>query len=565
MDFERNIERKKLLNTFVVYLGASWAIIEAISFFIEKYHWSDEVFDYAVIVLGFGLPATLIFKWFQGSENSVKNRKTEWLLYAVIGATATYFLFSVNPSLTIENINAEINAHENSIAVLPFQNLGSNSEADFYGDGFADDIITSLSKISNLMVISRTSSFQYRDTNRSISIIREKLKVATILEGSFRVFEGKIRLNVNLVNSKSEENLWSESFTGEVDDIFSLQSEVANQIAKSLRVEFILPDKQGKVDPLAYEYYHKGKDLLKQKNISLSILDESHDAFEKAIKIDSSFAEAYVAAAETCMRYLYWGYSTYSDATLEVFDFIEKAKLYNADEASINGVLAGISFYNYEFSKAREYTDLAISHDPNSTFAYWIKSRTELVGGNEKETFSNYDKLIQLDPLTSNHLIDKYWLISIYRHYDQAVFKLKEYLAVNPNDNFAKWCLGYVYSLKGDYELAIKTYRSRVVDTKELNWGLGYALGKVGQKDKALGIAKYLIDKKNGGNFVPAYMIGYVYLGMNDLDNAFIWLEKEFIERGGWLSLMHIDPSFDHIRNDERYIALLNKINPMSN
>ena len=439
--------------------------------------------------------------------------------------------------------------------------MGPNSETDFYGDGFADDVITTLSKSSNFIVISRTSSFQFRDTNRSIKVIRQQLKVSTILEGSYRVFEDKIRLNVNLVQTNSEENLWSETFTGSISDIFSLQSQVAQEIAKSLQMELVESVEQVNVDALAYEYYRKGADLMRQKYISGNTLDESVEVLQKAIAIDSTFAKAHTTIAEVYLDYLYWGYDEYINVASKAKEHIILAQKYDADKGDVYGLLAGLSYFNYEWEKSDRYSELAKEYNPNSTFVQWVDMRNSMRRGNKLRALESAEMSITLDPLTATNLFNRGWILGFFKDFDNAVPFMLNRLTESPDDNFTLWGLGYVYLLKGDYEKAIKTFTSRSVNTKNTNWALGHALGKVGRLKKAQEVADYLIDKKNNESFVPAYMIGYVFLGMNDLDNAFLWFNQAYEERLGWVSLMLMDPSFDNVRDDERYLKLMRRVN----
>lgn len=296
------------------YLGASWVFIEAVNFFIEKYLWSDIIFNYTVIVVVFGLPGTLLFQWYHSKKIAQKICRQEILLHSINILFAAYFIITTSSGKAIDNTG--MIEEQKSIAVLPFQNLGANEDMDFYGDGFADDIIAGLSKIPDFVIISRTSSFQFKSSPKSINEIGSELNVANILEGSYQIFKDKIRINVNLVNSKSGNNLWSETFNGNLNEIFNLQNQIALQIANSLQLKLSEShrkriEQNRNVNALAYEYYSKGRDLLKQKYISKNTLDESVEALKKALEIDSSFVEAHIGLAEVYVEYLTWGYDEY--------------------------------------------------------------------------------------------------------------------------------------------------------------------------------------------------------------------------------------------------------------
>lgn len=560
MNIFSEIKRRKLLNTFVFYMGASWALIESLSFFIDRYSWQDSVFSYAITIIGFGLSGTLIFQWFRGAKQDDKTNKVEIVLQSVNLLVACYFIYGIATAPKSIKVN-EVVAIENSIAVLPFQNLGSNTDTDFYGDGFADDIITSLSKSSDFMVISRTSSFQYRDTNRSIKQIRNQLKVETILEGSYRVYNDSIRLNVNLVQTESEKNLWSETFTGNVRNIFSLQSQVAMQIAKSLQLELKTSKSERKVDVLAYEYYRKGSDLMRQNYISKNTLDESVETLKKAIEIDSTLVEALTTIAEVYIKYLYWGYDEYDNVAPKAREYIQLAQQYNVDEAEIYALLAALSHYNFEWEESEKYCELAKELNPNAILTYWVDAKNNTVLGRKEQTLSSINILLKLDPLTSTNAIYFSTIHGYFRDFDIAIDFFNKNLIKTPRDNFTLWNMGYVYGLQGNYTKAIEYYKRRTVKSKNENWGLGYSYGRLGEKEEAIRIAEILIQKKKSGSFVPSFMIGYVFLGASELDHAFYWFEKAYNEKLGWLGFIKSDPSFDDVREDVRYKQLLQKVN----
>ncbi|MDH5366444.1 MAG: hypothetical protein OEW67_05615, partial [Cyclobacteriaceae bacterium] len=516
---------------------------------------------YSIALIGFGLSGTLIFQWFRGAEQGAKTTRIEIILQSANFLAASYFIYGIATTPMSIKVVENVDAIENSIAVLPFQNLGSNNDTDFYGDGFADDIITSLSKSSDFMVISRTSSFQYRDTNRSIKQIRNQLKVETILEGSFRVHEDKIRLNVYLVQTESEKNLWSETFTGNVRDIFSLQSLVAKQIAKSLQLELKTSKSEREVDVLAYEYYRKGSDLMRQNNISKNILNESVEALNKAIEIDSTFVEALTTIAEVYIKYLYWGYDEYDNVAPKAREYIRIAQQYSADEAEIYALLAALSHYNFEWKEAEKYCKMAKELNPNAIFTYWVDAKNSIVLGKKKQAISSINMLLKLDPLTSTNAIYFSMIRGYFRDFDIAIEFLNKSLENNPNDNFTLWNMAYLHGLLGNYTKAIEYYKKRTVKSKDENWGLGYAYGRLGEKEEAVRIAEILIKKKKSGSFVPSFMIGYVFLGAGELDNAFYWFNIASNEKLGWLGFIESDPSFDDVREDEKYKQLLQKVN----
>ena len=563
MGFVEEIKARKILNTLVFYLGSGWVLIEAVNFFVEKFSLNPIFFNYIFIIALCGLPSALAYQWFHSKQTKPGFHRIELLIYGGATSIGIYLIFSLNPIRT-QNPPTNGSGKVKSIAVLSFQNLGADNQ-DYYGDGFADDVISVLSRIPEFITISRTSSFQYKNTHKTINQIGDELNVSNVLEGSFRIFNEQIRINVNLVDTQSGKNLWGQSFDGKISEIFELQNKVAMEIAKSLKIELTDSAKtkmrlERKVNSLAYQYYLKGKDLLRQQYISKTTLNESVNVFGKAIELDSTFAEAYLALAETYIGYLYWGYDEYKNVSEQVTSNINRAEQNDGDDGEIYSILAALSYYNYEIENSRKYVEKALELNPNIAFTYWTKMRLSIMSNDKEESLKSSEKLIQLDPLTSTNKVTNAWVYLYFDEFDAGISKLEELLKLNPDNNYALWCLGYAYNFKKDYNKAIATFLKRNVLNKDKNWALGFALGKVGRKDEALTIAKYLIDKKESGTFVPSFMIGYVYCGMNDLDNAFYWFNKSSNEKLGWINLFSTDATLEDIRKDPRYQILLDKV-----
>lgn len=560
MSFIENIKKKKILNALVYYLGGGWAVIEASSFFVEKYGAGSSFVSLMLIILAFGLPLTLIFQWYRGDDLTMKLSRWEGVWYVALISSMIYVIILQEP-LTVDEEMEESEVLKGSIAVLPFQKVGSGEAEDLYGDGFADDIISRLSKASGFTVISRMSSFQFRDSNRSIRKIRAKLRVENVLEGSYRLLNNQIRLNINLVQTDTEENLWSESFNGSVENIFDLQSKVAEYVANSLQLELGTSLINQKINPLAYEYYLKGNDLMRQRYISKSTLHESVAMLEKAIELDSTFTEAYVAIADVYTKYLYWGYDNYTNIASRAMEYIDLAKKHKATEGSFSSILAVLKHFNFEWEESQNYCRMALLEGYNIPTIYWIQARNALILNNYDLALSSMKELLKIDPLTSTYQVFYPYLLTLINENDKAVRTLEKYLQQSPGDNFALWVMGYTYNRMKNYEKAVTYFLKRDVKAKNENWMLGYSYGKLGKKEEALRIAQILEKKRETGTFVPAFMIGYIYLGMGETDKAFHLFDQAVVERIGWLGFTKLDPAFEEVRSDPRYLDLLKRIN----
>jgi len=237
-------------------------------------------------------------------EEKLKNVRTPIRIYEVL----------TEYSRTVYHTNADdehVAIDENSIAVLPFVNMSSDKEQEYFSDGLTEDIITQLSKIKSFKVISRTSVMQYKKTPKSIREIGKELGVATILEGSVQRSSSKVRITAQLINAVSDEHLWSESYDRPVDDIFTIQREVALAIASVLNTTLSKKESQQldyipTVNLQAYDLYMRGKFLLEKRNKTDLLV--ARELFQQAVAKDRTFADAYSGLATTFLLSSFRGY-----------------------------------------------------------------------------------------------------------------------------------------------------------------------------------------------------------------------------------------------------------------
>ena len=200
-----------------------------------------------------------------------------------------------------------------SIAVLPFDNLSPDPENEYFSLGITEDIITQLSKIPDLRVTSRTSAMRYQDSEKSVREIARELQVASILAGSVRRVGNQVRITAQLIDSKTDEHLWAETYDREIEDIFAIQSDVAEQIASSLKVE-LSPEDRARIERkpteslTAYDYYLKGRDHY--YSYSRENNEQAIEFFNEALEVDPDYALAHGGLADAyAQRWLWYGFS----------------------------------------------------------------------------------------------------------------------------------------------------------------------------------------------------------------------------------------------------------------
>jgi adenylate cyclase len=455
------------------------------------------------------------------------------------------------------------------IAVLPFASLSPDPNDEYFADGLTEELITTLSKLSQLTVIARTSVMVYKGAAKRVSDISRELNVGTLVEGSVRKAGNKLRITVQLLDSATEGHLWAENFDKQLDDIFDIQTEIAKRIANELQVQLGGPqkkllEKRPTVDTEAYTLYLKGRHYWNER--SVEGVRKAIVYFEKAIEKDPQFALGYSGLAD-CHQVMA------RNRLAEFGPNYEKAREYatmaleiDPDLAEAHTTLGAILHYylrdwkasEREFRRALELKpSYATAHQWFSHVLFQQKRFEEA----EKELFIAHE----LDPfsLAINHN-----LASIYyfnEKFDEAIERFERLRDINPS--FVSTYVGppgliQAYVRAGMYDKAL----SRVEDfalysrsPREVKLWKAYVLASMGKNPEA----NALLKEVEGGyrtEYISPYIIGLVRFILGDVDEGFQWLEAAYSSYDGSLNMMAVDFELREMRNDPRFLGILNKI-----
>lgn len=289
---------------------------------------------------------------------------------------------------------------EKRIAVLPFENISSDNETDYFAEGLAEELIVNLSRIKNVSVVARTSSMQYKGTKKDIKTIGRELRAGFIMEGSVRRFKDDLRISVQLINVASGTQLWGETYKGRLADVFDIQEQVSRQIVEALRVklsptEKIVLEKRSTVNAEAFDMYLRGRDFLYR--MSKNNLQFSIQLFQKATELDTRYASAYAGLGEA---YAYF-YQFFERNTVWLDKAIEsglKALMYDSTLSEAYAALA-LAYYNRKsLDEANAAGRKAIDLDPNNFTGHWILGRIFFSTDRYQEAIDLFKKVIALNP-----------------------------------------------------------------------------------------------------------------------------------------------------------------------
>ncbi len=485
--------------------------------------------------------------------------------YKRASALVLIILLAVIISLIFTDKTADGSVASNNIAiaVLPFDNMSNDEESEFFTDGITEDILLQLSKINDLHVISQSSAMKYKESEKSISEIADELGVEFILEGSVRKYGDKVRINAQLIDVRNNEHLlWAEKYDKTLVEIFEIQSQVSNEIAKALKITLSI-DEQSSINKIptenagAYTIYQQARRLLNQGGGTFAELDKARDLFTQAIEMDPNFCNAYIGLADTYLSYIYWGRAAPNDVLEKAQTAALLAHKLDPNEGGTYGALGSISFYRYEKETAINYLEKALAINPSYVMAYDKLAYINIFQGDPEKAISLFKKIYALDPLSTRYLGNIAQAYYYFHNYEKGLVFLNDGLERHTNDNMLLWMKGNLLTGMKKYEdaIAVFTSRSHGINT---NWMLGYAFGMSGNKEKALEILNYQL-KKSKTVFVPPFMIAVIYMGLNNEAKALEYLEKDYKVGGQGLFFWGLkrDQIFDPIRDEPRFQKLL--------
>jgi len=453
-----------------------------------------------------------------------------------------------------------------SIAVLPLANFSADPEQAYFADGMTEELINALSRISALRVISRTSVMKYKGTEKSLAKIVGELNVDALVEGTVQLSGGRVKISADLVDAREDRTLWGHSYEGNLRDVLSLQSEVAQAVASEIRVQ-LSPEESAAlsrrqaVNPQAYETYLRALYLLNKR--TPEDLYRALDEFKKAIGQDPTSALAWAGLADSYTLLVSQGEVAPRQAMPLAEAAAKKALQLDDSLAQAHAALA-ITEWMYEWDSvgAGEEFARAIALNPSYAIAHEWRGIYLNRTGRFSEALEEMQRAQELDPLSTVIRVNVGRCYYYARQYDRASDLLKKVEQEEPDSWMVPAILGQTYLAKGRLDDAIRELdRARTLSPSVLrNLGvLGDAYGRAGQRTSALEIAADL-DSLSHTRYVPAIYSGLVNIGLGDRTGAFNSLDKAFAERSEWMMELKVEPEFDPLRGDARFQSLLRRI-----
>jgi serine/threonine-protein kinase len=452
-----------------------------------------------------------------------------------------------------------------SLAVLPLHNLSADPDQEYFADGMTEALITELAQIRALKVISRTSTMQYKSTKLRMDLIAQELGVDAVIEGSVIRSGNRVRITAQLVDSASDKHLWAESYDRELSEVLALQSEVARTIAAQIRVKLTPREREHfkrsrKVMTEVYESYLKGRYHFNKWTVES--VKKGIEHFQQALQLDPDYAPAYAGIAD-CNNTLQFLGLPPSEVGLKALKAATRAVALDPSLAAAHAALGSVKFFHeWNWSEAESEFRRAIELDPGSPDAHQAYAYLLTALGRHDKAIAEIERAHELDPMALAANVNIGWRYYFARDYDKAISRLREALELDSNFGNAFWCLGLCYMQKQNFAEGI-LYLKRAVMLYSSNpqpkGSLGHAYGLAGKPGKAQKIVDELLTRAKM-EYVSAWAIAVIYIGMGETDSAMEWLEKAYQDRNASLVWLKVNPEFDPIRSDPRFKDLLARL-----
>ena len=533
--FFAELKRRKVYAIAIGYIVGGWALAQGLAQVLPVFEVSNWVVRLLVVLIIAGFPVAIALSWFFDLTR--------------YGIVRTPNLKDIDTALASP-------ASENSIAVLPFADLSPEHDHDYFSDGIADEILTALSKIENLRVAARRSSFWFKDREADLREVASKLNVAHVLEGSVRRDGNRVRVTAELIDARGGFTIWSDTFEREMQSIFALQDEITRAIVEKLKLKLAIAAPAAARNLDAYDSYLQG--LFYSDKSTEEALRKSLRYFEAALQKDPQFSRAWTGIAKSWL-WLADAYVAPREAYSKVREAALNALKMDKSDAEAHVYLAEtkrILDWNLD-GAAREFYR-AIELDPKSTPTNYFAAAFFAARGDRDDALKYLKRTATIDPASlwvNNAACELYRYFGLY---DEAMAAGERALQLDPAFIYGEPLLAALYREMGRFEEAIALYeKAQIVSTRPA-FGHAITFAKMNRPDEAREILARAIAAR--GSYTPGDAVAHVYITLGAHEDAIRELERAANERSSSLHFIGIAPEFVPLRPDKRFVSIVERI-----
>ena len=574
------------MRVAIAYAAASWLLIQVVETLLPVFGLPDALIRPVAILLLIGFPLVLIFSWLyeltpeglklekdidrSSSVTHHTGKKLDRAIIVVLTLALGYFAvdkFVIDPARDAKREetvarqargDALVESYgDKSIAVLPFVNMSSDAEQEFFSDGISEELLHLLASIPELRVISRSSAFSYKYKDIDIPTIAEQLDVAHILEGSVRKSGNQVRITAQLIEARSDTHLWSETYDRTLDDIFATQDEIAAEVVKQLKLTLLsnTAPRVRQTDPEAYALFLRARHFRLQA--TADAYEKAQQLYQEALGIDPDYPPAWEGLAEIYVFQVFLGLRPVDEGYRLAREAINKAL---AIDPQFGVGVAGLGWiailYDHDTAAAARLFKRAYVLNPtNLDVISGVSYLAESIG--HLDTAIAFDEYaVARDPMGP---VGHFELAATYLDNgrpEDAEASIRIGLTLRPGHIGAHYKLGMALLLQGDTQAALESIEHEAFDIYRLT-GLAATHYELSHQDKSDEYLKELIENHATQ---ASYQVAGVYAWRAEQDRAFEWLEKALQNDDQGLSLIVSNYWFRNLHEDPRWQPFLAKI-----
>lgn len=583
MSIFSELKRRNVLRVAIAYLAASWLIIQVVETLFPLFGLSGTQFRVVVIVLAIGFPAILIFSWLYAltpeglklekdvdQSRSIAHytgKRLDRAIIIVLTLSLGYFSFDkfvLDPSrdaIREESVAQQARREalvesygEKSIAVLPFVNMSSDVEQEYFSDGISEELLNLLTQVPELRVISRSSAFSYKDKNLDIPTIAAQLNVAHILEGSVRKAGNKVRITAQLIEARTDTHLWSATYDRTLDDIFATQDEIAAKVVEQLKLTLLgnAALRVRKTTPEAYAMFLQARHIRLQD--TPKAWKKALQLYQEALAIDPDYPPALEGLAEMYVFHALAGMLPVDESFRHAREAIDRSLEIDPDFGVGVAGLGWIAIlYEHNTAAAARHFERALIMEPtNLDIISGVAYLAEAIGHLETAVaFKEY--AVARDPAGP---VGYFELAIVYLKVDRpedAEASARIALTLHP-EHFGAWqVLGLALLANGKIEAAMEAIEQETIDSYRLA-GLAFVYHELGQDEQFEHVLAELIEKFGEETSIE---VASVYAWRGDNDRAFDWLEKARDNKESGIGNVASHYTFRNLHEDSRWQPFL--------
>ena len=540
-NFFAELKRRRVYTVVVTYGVVGWLLIQVVTQVFPAFeipNWEQRLIILAIVL---GFPVALVLAWlFDLTRYGIVRTQS-------FGSDASEAKIDVVPPSS---------SNEKSIAILPFSDLSSGRDHDYFSDGIAEEILTALAKIDGLRVAARRSSFWFKGKDPELCEIAEKLNVGHVLEGSVRRDGNRIRISAELIDACEGFTIWSETYEREMQGIFVLQDEITRSIVDALKLKLAISPPPPSRSTDAYDFYLQG--LFLSDKSTEEALRQSLGFFERALKKDPQFSRTWTGVAKSWL-WLADAYVPPLEAYPKVRDAAVRALQLNDDEAEAHVYLAETKrILDWDLDGAEAEFNRAVEIEPNSTPSNYFIAALYAARGDRDKALIYLQRTSKIDPAS---LWVNNFACELYRYFglhDEAIAAGERALQLDPAFVHGEPLLAALYREMQRFDDAIALYKKAQSVSGRTAFGLAITYARMNWRKEAQETLEAAVSTH--GSYTPGDAIAQVHVALQAHDDAIRELERAYEEHSSSLHFIGIAPEFSPLRSDKRFLSILQKI-----